>query len=533
MGACASRRPKRETTTDWNKAYADELAATSLDRVRRSSVAEMSSKNKANMSFKGKADKSFTRKEKATAGKHGKVSSEGSQLIADNGYAVKKALGKGAFGEVFLASKGDKKFAIKVLSKSKLKKARGPGGPPGPPKGGGPPKRPPMPGARNLGGSTQGVMDNVIKTEIATMKKIAHPNCVHMFDVVLDPIQDEIFLVLEYVDGGPSQKVDADGVPIPLPEQTIWSHMRHLVLGLEYLHMHGIVHRDIKPENLLIAAGLGRGFNEGVLKIADFGTSCFCEGDANAQKTAGTPPFFAPELCIKETAGTYDSRVVDLWAVGVTVYVWCAGRLPFWAATPHLIMQQIKEAPPVMAAPPPASPGLGKVIGGLMTRDPAERLTLNNLRTHPWLTVDGQQPLPMQPVMQVEVTPEEVAQAFTNRAAIAYQSAAGPSELGKATGVPGRLEARGAADDSQAGVGGGGDLLPCHRRRRPSCAAHTCDLLGHRARDGCRRRLPLARCRDDTARRARVRDPHAGPRGGDDHPVRDGDRHGHPHARTR
>ena len=39
----------------------------------------------------------------------------------------------------------------------------------------------------------------------------------------------------------------------------------------------------------------------GVLKIADFGTSCFCEGDANAQKTAGTPVFFSPELCASGT----------------------------------------------------------------------------------------------------------------------------------------------------------------------------------------------------------------------------------------
>ena len=51
-----------------------------------------------------------------------------------------------------------------------------------------------------------------------------------------------------------------------------------------------------------------------MLKICDFGTAAFCEGDDNAQKTAGTPPFFSPELCTADTKGTYDVRVVDLWA---------------------------------------------------------------------------------------------------------------------------------------------------------------------------------------------------------------------------
>eukprot|EP00966_Prymnesium_polylepis_P191704 4442719-Prymnesium_polylepis.1 len=88
-----------------------------------------------------------------------------------------------------------------------------------------------------------------VQQEIASMKEIEHPNCVRMFDVLLAPAVDQIFLVLEYVDGGTSQQRDAKGQPIPLRERTVWSHLRHLVLGLEYLHMHGIVHRDIKPES--------------------------------------------------------------------------------------------------------------------------------------------------------------------------------------------------------------------------------------------------------------------------------------------
>lgn len=70
--------------------------------------------------------------------------------------------------------------------------------------------------------------------------------------MIVDPAIDEVCLVLEYVEGGDSQKTDESGSLIPLVEKTIWSHLRHLTLGLEYLHMHGIIHGDIKPENLLL-----------------------------------------------------------------------------------------------------------------------------------------------------------------------------------------------------------------------------------------------------------------------------------------
>jgi hypothetical protein len=168
-----------------------------------------------------------------------------------NGYKVGSVLGKGAFGEVFLASKGDERLALKVLKKSTLKKQRQ--------------------------GKDGSALD-AVKLEIATMKKIAHPNCVRMVravraatsmraaasrpklsvtharawsvcgqvDVIVDEEHDEICLLLEYVDGGCSQPSDAEGNPVPLAHHTIWSHFRHLLIGLEYLHMHNIVHRDIK-----------------------------------------------------------------------------------------------------------------------------------------------------------------------------------------------------------------------------------------------------------------------------------------------
>ena len=331
-----------------------------------------------------------------------KILKQGNTVRSVNGYSFGGSLGKGAFGEVFTATKGKDRYAIKVLRKSALKKKR-------------------------IG--MMGSAYDSVKGEIATMKKIAHPNCVHMFDCIIDAAHDEIFLVLEFVEGGNSQKTDEQGNLVPLTEETIWSHMRHLVLGLEYLHMNNIVHRDIKPENLLVS-------KDGVLKVADFGTSCFCEGDSNAQRTAGTPTFFSPELCSKDVKGTYDARVVDLWAIGITLHLWLCGASPFTGETTMLLMASISNAPDKVPAPAVATKGLKAVVEGLLTRSPAKRLTLNQLRLHSWLTKHSSQPLPQQPMIPVSVTEEEIAQAFTSRAAMQYQSAAGPSALARVIGVP-------------------------------------------------------------------------------------------------
>ena len=379
-----------ETVADWNAAY-EKIAHDVSKRSKDKGMSKQTTSGSFGLS-------SFKRK--------------GGAFAEVNGYRLGKRLGKGAYGEVFLATKNAERYAMKVLKQSALKKART--------------------------GSKGSALDSVQK-EIATMKKIVHPNCVALFDVIADPASgvDEICLLLEFVAGGESQATDEHGAPVPLSCAAIWSHTRHLVMGLEYLHMHGIVHRDIKPENLMLT-------RHGVLKIADFGTSALMDDPTAGaqQRVVGTPHFFAPELCAIEGASVGRAHGVDLWAVGATLYLWVAGRTPFNAETQMLLMAKIRDCDEVVAAPPEASAhlasphadGLAAVISGLLTKDVVNRVTLSQLRHHPWLTVGDTMPLPGQPVGQVFVTDAEVAMAFTNRQEIAYQSVAGPSTLGAITG---------------------------------------------------------------------------------------------------
>ena len=318
-----------------------------------------------------------------------------------NQYKVVKPLGKGAFGEVYKVESGDGNYAMKILNKSALQRQRQ--------------------------GRFGSALDSV-KIEIATMKLLDHPNCVHMFEVIIDPQHDEIVLILEFVPGGTSQRVGKNGVGVPLKPLTIWSYMRHLVMGLEYLHINGIVHRDIKPENLLVSPA-GRG-SPGLLKIADFGTALLAEGasasgsgDAPAaQKTAGTPAFFSPETCDPKRSGTFDPKVVDLWAIGVTIYVWLCGLPPFNAPTPMLLLQEIRTCVDVVPPPltgkgglkgKPMSGPLIELMQGLLTKDVDARLTLAQLRAHPWLTRDDTAPLPPPPEAPVVVSESDIAKAVT------------------------------------------------------------------------------------------------------------------------
>lgn len=135
-----------------------------------------------------------------------------------------------------------------------------------------------------------------IRTEIAIMKKCIHPNIVRLHEVIDDPAHHKMFLVMEYVDGGELKWRDEFDKPVVSLDDAK-RYFCDVVVGLEYLHYQGIVHRDIKPQNIMVSQ-VGRS-----AKIADFGVSFLAQSshdNIGLSKTAGSPAFFAPELCIDQ-----------------------------------------------------------------------------------------------------------------------------------------------------------------------------------------------------------------------------------------
>ncbi|KAK0270135.1 hypothetical protein LTR35_014383 [Friedmanniomyces endolithicus] len=212
---------------------------------------------------------------------------------------------------------------------------------------------------------------------------------------------------------------------------------RDTLLGLQYLHYQGIVHRDIKPPNLL------QTFDHRV-KISDFGVSYLGrpmeEGEASEDvsehealdfdeakelaKTVGTPAFYAPELCIAEPGDDPlpVTKAIDVWALGITLFCMLFARTPF-VDSEFVVMRQIadeemyiprKRLVPVSDKPasrpsshgrafPPRLVGrrgeydivyeeidddLYDLLKRLLTKDPRRRITLEEVRHHPWLVAD-------------------------------------------------------------------------------------------------------------------------------------------------
>jgi len=144
------------------------------------------------------------------------------------------------------------------------------------------------------------------------------------------------------------------------------------------LHEKGIAHRDLKPENLM---SVGQGTSE-VMKVADFGLSKNF-GEEQLKTSCGSPLYIAPEIL---TADHYDKQV-DMWALGVILYIVLVGYPPFDASNPAQLYRSIMEARWTMTTEgwDQISDEAKDLVRGLMTQDPKKRLTAQQALQHPWI----------------------------------------------------------------------------------------------------------------------------------------------------
>uniref|UniRef100_A0A8C1SKE4 calcium/calmodulin-dependent protein kinase n=1 Tax=Cyprinus carpio TaxID=7962 RepID=A0A8C1SKE4_CYPCA len=293
--------------------------------------------------------------------------SDGDDCVQLNQYKLKNEIGKGSYGVVKLAynEDDDQYYAMKLVSKKKLMKQYG-----------FPRRRP----SRDSNGSLEnllkhsGLLDRVYQ-EIAILKKLDHLNVVHLVEVLDDPAEDNLHM------GNPVMEIPTDS---PLTEEMGRFYFRDVLLGIEYLHYQKIIHRDIKPSNLLLG-------DDGHIKIADFGVSNVFEGnDALLSDSAGTPAFMAPETLTDQ----------DLRFSGKTSILYYLQSTLFGFRT----------APVEFPDMPVISDGLKDLIIRMLDKVPGTRITLPEIKLHPWVTLDGTDLLPLEEehCTVVEVTEEEV-----------------------------------------------------------------------------------------------------------------------------
>ncbi|XP_054901255.1 calcium/calmodulin-dependent protein kinase kinase 1b isoform X2 [Poeciliopsis prolifica] len=309
-----------------------------------------------------------------------------------NQYKLKKEIGKGSYGVVKLAYNEDSEqyYAMKVVSKKKLLRLCGF-------------LRRPSPQGSNsqqdMFPKSMQPLERVYR-EIAILKKLDHPNVVKLVEVLDDPEEDGVHMAFELMKEGPVIEVPTDN---PLTEDQARFYFRDVVLGIEYLHYHKIIHRDIKPSNLLLG-------DDGHVKIADFGVSNEFEGhDALLSSTAGTPAFMAPEM-MSELEQSFSGKALDVWAMGVTLYCFVFGKCPFYDEYIYSLHNKIKNKPVEFPETPSISNELRDLIERMLDKNPATRITIPEIKLHPWVTENGSSPLPLEEehCTAVEVTDEEV-----------------------------------------------------------------------------------------------------------------------------
>ncbi|OAA72286.1 calcium/calmodulin-dependent protein kinase kinase [Cordyceps fumosorosea ARSEF 2679] len=306
-----------------------------------------------------------------------------------NQYTIIEEVGRGSYGAVHLATdQFGTDYAVKEFSKSRLRKRaqsqilrRGPQGRP---------RRQPLRVRNNgevltplLGGEQPGEKEDalhLIREEVAIMKKLNHPNLVQLIEVLDDPGEDSLYMVLEMCKKGVVMRVGLDDHADPYSDDSCRYYFRDLILGIEYLHSQSIIHRDIKPDNLLVAA-------DDTLKVSDFGVSELFEkpDGMKIKKSAGSPAFLAPELCSPH--GEVSGTAADIWSMGVCLYCFRYGKIPFNRASVLDMYEAIQTEEPKF--PEDEDPAFRDIMKRLLEKDPEQRITMAELREHPWITKAG------------------------------------------------------------------------------------------------------------------------------------------------
>lgn len=245
------------------------------------------------------------------------VHPSGSQPL--EGFTIARGLGRGGFGEVYLATTdAGKEVALKLIQRSLETELRG----------------------------------------VQTCINLKHPNLVEIYDVREDRSGDA-WIVMEYVAGERMEDV-LERSPNGLSEFETRAWVEGAMEGLAYLHERGVVHRDVKPGNLFR--------EDGRVKLGDYGLSKFLTASRRSGHTEsiGTVHYMAPEV----SRGKY-GKEIDLYAVGVILYECLCGRRPFdGESMAEILMKHLASAPDMTAIPAPYRP----VVAALLEKDPARRV---------------------------------------------------------------------------------------------------------------------------------------------------------------
>ncbi len=237
-------------------------------------------------------------------------------------YRIISTLGSGGFGAVYLAEDTwiDKKVALKV------------------------PHR-------------QGMDFGELLREPRLLASLSHPNIVAV--LTAERQDDVFFIVMEYVPGETLEAaIEREGA---LDLARALDYTCQICNAVDHAQQQGIIHRDLRPGNVLVT-------EQGMLKVADFGTSRFLEIAAHGTTVIGSPPYMAPEQ--------FQGKAVfasDIYSLGVTMYQMMTGELPYHTPAPNDLERLMRGE---LTSPPRLrNPKLPKAISDIVMKAMAPEIT--------------------------------------------------------------------------------------------------------------------------------------------------------------
>ena len=254
-----------------------------------------------------------------------------------SGYTVGGVIGKGGFGEVRAAlhNMTGQQVAIKILDRSTSRRW------------------------------------NAVRREIIAMKAICHPNIVQLLQVA--HTERHACLVMTLCTGRDMYAFIKEERPGGVPEKEAALLFVQVAEGLRYLHARGLCHRDIKPANIIISLPHGKA------TIIDMGLAAVSTEPLD--KFCGTVRFLAPEMFKRHLS--YMGNPVDMWALGVTLYVLVLAKFPFQGTGPELKRNIIANTPDF---PITMTVNLSNMLHRLLKRDPTKRPSAEEVLRHPFVT---------------------------------------------------------------------------------------------------------------------------------------------------
>ncbi|EZA58781.1 hypothetical protein DMN91_008688 [Ooceraea biroi] len=258
-------------------------------------------------------------------------------------FDIGRPLGKGKFGNVYLAREKRSKFiiAMKVLYRSQIDNAN---------------------------------ISHQVRREIEIQTHLRHPNILRMYGYFYD--DKRIYLILEYAPKGELYKELNNQPNKRFDEARTATYIAQLADALKYCHSKGVIHRDIKPENILLGVN-------GELKIADFGWSVHAPS-SRRDTLCGTLDYLPPEM----VSGKTHNHTIDFWSIGVLCYECLVGKPPFYATTNDETYVNIKKLR--YTFPSFVGEGAKDLISKLIVIDPEKRLDMDGLLAHPWIVSNRQ-----------------------------------------------------------------------------------------------------------------------------------------------